>query len=443
MSALARWFVHAGHQVAGYDKTPSALTEELVSQGISVSFDSSVDTVPKEVIEQKDNVLVVITPAIPSDHPQWQYFIDNGYTIKKRSRVLGEITARGYAICVAGTHGKTTTTAMLAHIFYLNKLSIAAFVGGIMSNYDSNLLIKEAADEETIFICEADEYDRSFHQLHPSLAIITSADPDHLDVYGDNQAVIKSFHEFAARLPKGGHLILKNSLTDSFDNIDEFEIISYGNDSAQAKAANIRIENGYFIFDYINQQVTIPDIQLMVPGFHNIENAVAAISAALLAAIEPGQIKSALESFEGVKRRFQYILRNDDHIFIDDYAHHPKELDVFIDSVKSLFPNKKFTAVFQPHLYSRTRDFAESFAQSLSKVDRLVLLDIYPAREHPIDGVNSEALLAQVPLPDKQILSKEDLPEWIEKESPELLATIGAGDIDRLVEPIKKILLKQ
>ena len=443
MSALARWFVHAGHKVAGYDKTPSDLTKQLQAEGIDISFNEKVTAIPDFVMADQQKVLVVITPAIPKDHPQWQFFIEKGYDLQKRAQVLGEITSQGYAICVAGTHGKTTTTAMLSHIFYDNKPSVAAFVGGIMSNYDSNLLIKGKPGLKTIFICEADEYDRSFHQLHPDLAIITSADPDHLDVYGDNEAVKKSFQDFSERLPDNGNLILKSNLTEGFEIRTGIKMTSYGDGEAQARADNIRIENGCFVFDYKGPNATIANLQLLVPGFHNVENAVAAITAALACKVSPEAIKESLTTFEGVKRRFQYILRNDKFIFIDDYAHHPSELEVFIKSVKSLYPSKKFTAIFQPHLYSRTRDFSDSFAQSLSKVDRLVLLEIYPARELPIEGVTSAALLEQVPLKDKQLLSKEELQEWVRKESPELLATIGAGDIDRLVEPIKNSLLER
>jgi len=440
MSALARWFVHAGYKVAGYDKTPSNLTKQLQDEGIDISFDENVAAIPDFVVNDPHRVLVVITPAIPKDHPQWQYFIAKDYDLQKRAQVLGKITSQGYAICVAGTHGKTTTTAMLSHIFNESKTSVAAFVGGIMSNYDSNLIIKGEPGSETIFICEADEYDRSFHQLHPDLAIITSADPDHLDVYGDNETVKKSFQAFSERLPENGKLVLKNNLSAGFEIRKGIQMISYGDIEAQARAVNIRIEDGYFTFDYQGPNGTITNIHLLQPGFHNVENAVAAITTALLCEISPEAIKKALTTFKGVNRRFQYILRNDNHVFIDDYAHHPRELEVFIESVKSLYPSKKFTAIFQPHLYSRTRDFSDSFAQSLSKVDRLVLLEIYPARELPIEGVTAAALLAKVPLEDKQLLSKEALPGWVRKESPELLATIGAGDIDRLVEPIKNSL---
>lgn len=439
MSALARWFAHAGYQVSGYDKTPSELTQKLIAENIAINFNEAVEAIPDAVIQNKEKVLVIITPAIPKQHPQWQYFIEQGFDIRKRAQVLGEITSQGHAICVAGTHGKTTTTAMLAHIFYENKPSVATFVGGIMSNYNSNLLIKGEPNAETIFICEADEYDRSFHQLHPNLAIITSADPDHLDVYGDSEAVKKSFQDFAARLPQGGNLVLKNSLTDGFDFPSNIDLSTYGDLQAQARAENIRIEQGYFVFNY-KGKTDINNIKLLVPGFHNVENAVAAITAALLSDIKPEAIRQSLQSFSGVKRRFEYIVRNQKHIFIDDYAHHPRELEVFINSVKSLYPDKKFTAIFQPHLYSRTRDFADQFAQSLSKADRLVLLDIYPARELPIEGVNSADLLARVPMTDKHLISREELPDWIRIESPELMATIGAGDIDRMVEPIKKIL---
>ena len=441
MSALARWFVHAGYQVAGYDKTPSALTEKLETEGIAINFDESIQAIPEQVRNNKEKVLVIITPAIPPLHPQWQYFTAQGFEIRKRAQVLGEVTSQGYALCIAGTHGKTTTTAMLAHIFYQNKSSVAAFVGGIMANYNSNLLIKGKPGNDTIFICEADEYDRSFHQLHPNLAIITSADPDHLDVYGDGDTVKKSFQDFAARLPQGGQLVLKNNLLTGFEHKHEIEIVTYGDQQAQARAENIRIEEGYFVFDYKGKD-DIEAIKLMVPGFHNVENAVAAITAALQKGIDPEAIKQSLQAFKGVKRRFEYILRNEKHIFIDDYAHHPRELEVFINSVKALYPGKKFTAIFQPHLFSRTRDFANAFAESLSKADRLVLLEIYPARELPIEGVSSSDLLSRIEMTDKQLVSKEELTGWIKKESPELLATIGAGDIDRLVEPIKNILLQ-
>lgn len=430
MSGLARYFAHLGCAVYGYDKTSTPLTAALEHEGMGIVYEDNQQNVPADFQSPDEHTLVIYTPAIPKDAEILNFFVDKGFTLYKRSQVLGIISEGMYAIAVAGTHGKTTTSCMVAHVLKHSGKDCSAFLGGIASNYGTNVLY----GKNNIMVVEADEYDRSFLTLHPDIAIVTSMDADHLDIYGDHSHLTESFRLFAGQLKPGGHVIAKKGLDIHSD-------IAYSiKEQADAFAENIRIEKGEFYFNFKNAQVTINDIHLGILGIHNIENAVAAIQAALLVDVEPEKIKAALTAFKGVKRRFEYIVKNDSHIYIDDYAHHPEELRACISSVKRIYPDKKLTVIFQPHLFTRTRDFADGFAEVLSMADELILLDIYPARELPIEGVSSKMLLERVTSAGKKILSKAETLALIAEEKPELVLTVGAGDIDQLVAPLKQTL---
>ena len=429
MSALARYFVMRGCLVNGYDKTSTKLCAALEAEGISISYQDSAESIAPEFVAPSDSTLIVYTPAIPASSEILNHFKQAGFKLHKRSEVLGIISAGQFCIAVAGTHGKTTTSAMIAHILKATGFDCTAFLGGIASNYNSNFI----AGENNVVVVEADEYDRSFLTLHPDIAVITSMDADHLDIYGDAAQLHESFHLFASQLKPEGSLYVKAGLP--LIGADTYGI---GHKSG-VSATNIRVESGHFVFDYENGSRSIQGIRMLLPGRHNIENALAAVSVALKVGIKGAEIKKALELFTGVKRRFEYVVRNADHVYIDDYAHHPEELKACFAAVRELFPGRKLTVIFQPHLFTRTRDFAEAFAQVLSTVDDLVLLDIYPARELPIPGINAEYLLDMVTIQDKKILNKTQVLGYIEAKSPALLVTVGAGDIDTLVEPLKAI----
>jgi UDP-N-acetylmuramate--alanine ligase len=442
MSAIARYFNAIGKSVSGYDKTGSTLTDELIKEGISINFEDSMDVVPDKVLEGKEKALIVYTPAIPQENKQWNYFQERGFTIKKRSEILGEITRNSYTLAVAGTHGKTTTSALLAHIFKHSGKNSAAFLGGITVNYNSNLILPEDKNIlEAATIVEADEYDRSFLTLHPDVAIITSMDADHLDIYGEKRYLEDSFNLFAQQVHKNGKLIYKKGLPLVNQGNVSTETYSVS-EKAEHYADNIHLENHSFVFDYVGPKGAITNIAFKMPGRHNIENAVAASAAAISAGISLHDVKAALETFRGVKRRFEYVIDAPGLVFIDDYAHHPEELKACIGAVKELYPERKITGVFQPHLFSRTRDFAEAFAKSLDMLDECFLLDIYPAREKPIEGVSSAMLLDLMESKNKKLISKEGLMEAFRHKKPEVLLMLGAGDIDRMVEPIRKELLK-
>lgn len=430
MSGLARYFRHLGCVVCGYDKTSTELTSELHDEGIPVIFDDRKDWIPRIFQTPDESTLIIYTPAIPKDSEVLNFFKDKGFELFKRSQVLGIISKGMFTVAVAGTHGKTTTSTMIAHILKDSGKDCSAFLGGISSNYHSNVLY----GKNNIVVVEADEYDRSFLTLHPDIAIITSMDADHLDIYGDHAHLTESFKLFASQIKPGGKLIHKKGLP--------LEIgFTYAVDAdADASASNIRIENGDFYFDFKNSNTNITNIKQGIAGLHNIENAVAAIEASLLLNVSPAAIKSALGSFKGVKRRFEYIIKNDHQVFIDDYAHHPEELKACIRSVKKLYPDKKLTTIFQPHLYTRTRDFADGFAEALDLSDELLILDIYPARELPIAGVNAEMILARMKTANKRRCGKREAIEIVKNEKPELLLTVGAGDIDQLVQPLKQAL---
>lgn len=423
MSALERFFKSIGKNVAGYDKTQTELTAELIAEGIDIHFEDNIDLIPSVI--NKDNTLVIYTPAVPKDLTLLNYFLVNDFKVMKRSEVLGEITKHTYNIGVAGTHGKTTTSSILGHILKVADLECTAFLGGIAENYDSNII----SNGSKYTVAEADEFDRSFLRLSPKLAIITSDDADHLDIYGERDEVKKSFQEFGNIVEE--KLFVHKGLP--FDNA-----LTYGVDlDADYNAYNVRIIDGHYVFDVKTPNGILTDIGILLPGHHNMENAVAALAVADYMGVSHEKIKEALSTFIGVKRRFNRFEING-KIYIDDYAHHPTELNAAIRSVRELYPGKKVLGVFQPHLFTRTRDFVDEFAQSLSQLDSLILLDIYPARELPIEGVTSNWLLEKVDLNEKIVSSLEDCIENIKKQDFDVLLTVGAGNIDTIVKPIKK-----
>ncbi|MBC7418690.1 MAG: UDP-N-acetylmuramate--L-alanine ligase [Pedobacter sp.] len=430
MSALARYFVHLGCVVAGYDKTKTKLTEELELEGVYVDYADDKNLIHGIFSKPKEDTLVVYTPAIPKDSPILNHFKENGFELKKRSEVLGLISESMFCIAIAGTHGKTTTSAMVAHVLKYSGNDCTAFLGGIATNYNSNVLY----GKNNVMVVEADEFDRSFLTLHPNIAVITSMDADHLDIYGDKSHLDESFNLFASQIKADGTLFFRSGLALSNG-------ISYAaEEEAGIKAENIRVSGNKFVFDYRSSTDEIKDIHLMLPGKHNVENATAAIAIALKLGINKEKIGAAVANFKGVKRRFEYLVNNENHIYIDDYAHHPEELKACFAAVRQLYPNKKLTVIFQPHLFSRTRDFADDFAKVLSTVDELLLLEIYPAREKPIEGVDSVFLLDKISLENKEVCGKEYVLDYVKKVKPELVLTVGAGDIDMLREPLKELL---
>lgn len=442
MSALARWFRYNGFWVEGYDKTSTALTSALINEGIKVHFDDEIENIPEPVLRNIDKTLVIFTPAIPGDHKEYIFLKQEGFLIKKRSEVLGLITSQMKTIAIAGTHGKTTTSSMTAHILKYGGVDCAAFLGGIAKNFNSNLLINRELNSETIVVVEADEFDRSFLTLNPEIAVITSADADHLDIYQNKYAVEESFQDFAAKVSGNGTLIVKSDFSESlFQKVKgSVRKFTYALDEGDFYTRNIRIENARFYFDVCIEGHWIENVALLVPGFHNIENAIAAMAVGMKLGVKPSVVKEAIETYEGVKRRFDYILKTDQKIYVDDYAHHPAEVEAFLKSVKALYKSRKVTAVFQPHLYSRTRDFAREFAESLSLADEVILLDIYPAREKPIEGVSSDIIFKGITSAEKILCTKENLLEVLEQKKKEIqvLVSMGAGDIDQLVSSIKE-----
>lgn len=435
MSAIARYYNRKGYRVSGYDKTASPLTAELEAEGISVHYEDNTDFIPKDA----DKTLVIWTPAIPADMGELVYVREHGYRLLKRSKMLGEIAKGQRCMAVAGTHGKTTTSTLVGHIFTSSGEGCSAFLGGISKNYGSNLLVSD----NNVIVAEADEFDRSFLQLFPEIAAITSMDADHLDIYGDHSHVCASFREFASQV--SGSLVLKLGLpVTSEDTKAKIYTYSYDNKDADFHAEDISIDGcGYFHFRLVYPGGYIEDCSVGVPGWVNVENGVAASAIALLYGIKPDAVKEALRSYTGVKRRFDIHVNVPGCAYIDDYAHHPNELSAAIASIRNIFPGRKITAIFQPHLYTRTRDFAAEFAKALSEVDRLILLDIYPARELPIPGVSSEIIFKDVTCPDKVLINKEELMDVLEKEDIDVLVSFGAGNIDRFIEPISEMLRKR
>jgi UDP-N-acetylmuramate--alanine ligase len=479
MSAIARYFHSMGIGVMGYDKTETPLTKELVAEGIQIHYDDLGSRIENFGLK-KELCLVVLTPAIPKDHQEWKWLVENNFTIMKRSQVLGVITDVYQTIGVAGTHGKTTTSTLIAHILKQSTVDCAAFLGGISSNYETNLLLHKpeidsrqspngsaqpgAADStnpktttnkqqtlneeqkaengkpetaDKFMVVEADEFDRSFLTLHPSIAIITSTDADHLDIYGEHNELKKSFLAYASQCKEGGALIIKKGLDITADLKRPFFTYSV-TETADAYASNIQIAGDQYSFDLTVGERNIKNLVLGIPGLHNVENAVAASAACLLAGVSEDELKAGLASFNGVKRRFEYIIKRPDFVYIDDYAHHPEELRAIISSVKNMYPNKKIVAAFQPHLYSRTRDFVDGFAESLSLLDTVVLLDIYPARELPMEGVTSKIIFDKMTSANKILCNKAEAVELLKRQEPEVLLTLGAGDIDQLVGILKE-----
>lgn len=430
MSALARYFNAQGKRVAGYDRSETELTNQLQSEGIAIHYEDDPSTIPHSW--NTNNTLVVYTPAVPDTLAELDHFRNRGYMVQKRAEVLGRVTKACYTVAVAGTHGKTTTSVIIAHILNHAGLKCNAFLGGISTNYNTNVLIEDNAKAT---IVEADEYDRSFLQLHPDIAVVTSMEADHLDIYGSGDNLSESFQEFV-NLAARGTLFAHHSLKLTHRN----QMLFMGDDSP-FRAVNIRVNNGQFEFNAITPKGVIDSIKFPLPGRHNIANAMAGIAVAQELGIDNSSIKDALECFAGVKRRFEFQIRTENLVFIDDYAHHPSELEACINAVKELYPTKKITGIFQPHLYSRTRDFADGFAKSLSHLNEVILLDIYPAREEPIEGVSSTMLLNNITSEQKELVTKKKLVENISDRTLEVLLTLGAGDIDQLVQPIKEQLI--
>ena len=439
MSALARYFKLTGRKVAGYDRCLTRLTEELSGSGMDIHYEDDIRAVPDEFLTS-DETLVVITPAIPDTHSELEYFRSKNFNILKRAEVLGILTRGKKAICIAGTHGKTTVTTMIAWLMHQSDFGCSAFLGGISKNFNSNFIHSDTSD---YMVAEADEYDRSFLRLHPDIAVVTATDADHLDIYGTLEELRKSFEIFISQIQGKGKLVLKNGIELRPQNpgvgVYTYALEGY----ADYHAANIRLENGRYLFDVVTPVETIRDLSLSHPGLVNVENAIAAIAATTLAGLSGEKIKESLAGFAGVRRRFDVIYQTGKVVYIDDYAHHPKELEAIIGSVKKLYPGKKITGVFQPHLYSRTRDFADEFAGSLSKLDELILLDIYPARELPIKNVSSDMIFRNVMNGNKIQINKDALIETLKDREFEVLITMGAGDIDALCEPIKQLLIKK
>jgi len=435
MSALARYFKTKGFDVAGYDRTETKLTADLTAEGIEINYNEEVDFIPSSYQNAK-STLVIVTPAIPDNHPQLQYFKDKNFTIQKRAQVLGDITRASKGICVAGTHGKTTTSTITAHLLYQSQVTCSAFLGGIANNYNTNLLLSK---DSNFVVIEADEYDRSFHQLSPYMAVITSADADHLDIYDTPEAFRESFEHFTSLIRPGGALIMRNGINIKPKLQKGVKLFTYSmNDGGDFKAENIRVTKGEIHFDFVTPTDRIADVRLGVPVMINVENSVAAMALAWLNGVTAEELRVGISSFSGIYRRFNIVYKSDKVVYMDDYAHHPSELNASISSIKALYPDRKITGIFQPHLYSRTRDFAPEFAAALSQLDELILLDIYPARELPIEGVSSELILRDVKLEAKSLCSKENLLQLLKDRELDVLVTFGAGDIDKMVPLIKK-----
>ena len=434
MSALARYFKAKGVDISGYDKTSTPLTRELEAAGIAIHYEERVDLIPK------DTDAVVYTPAIPAQHTELVYYREHKYTVVKRSDVLQWITESSFNICVGGTHGKTTVTSMTAHLLRHSGYGCNAFLGGIAANYNTNFW----SSERNVVVVEADEYDRSFLKLVPDVAVITAMDPDHLDIYGTPEEVVNAFIQFSQKVKPGGCLVTKHGMARSNElKAAHHYTYSFENAEADVHAADIKVKEGSYWFDVVSKDWTIGNVVLHMGGLHNIENCIAAITVAKYLNIDDDKIKAAVADFKGVRRRFEYALKNDTHVLIDDYAHHPEELKALLSGVKSIFDKEKIVLVFQPHLFSRTKDLANEFAQSLDMADEVILLPIYPARELPMEGVTSELLLNKMSIAKKQVLGKDEMKQWVAENQPKLIVMAGAGDIDALVQPVKELLLNK
>ncbi len=427
MSSLARYFKTLGKQVSGYDKTPSMLTNELIESGISIHFEDKISLIPKDYYVE--NTLVIITPAVPITHSEWNYFLERDYQVKKRAEVLGIITQDTFCFAVAGTHGKTTTSSILGHVLHESGADVTAFVGGIVENYNSNLI----GNGKTVTVVEADEFDRSFLHLHPDIACVTSMDADHLDIYGTSEAIEASFVEFANKVEDKSKLFITKELP--------LEGVTCAvNEEAVYKAFNVRVGNGSYVFDVQTPTEIIKDLQFGLPGKHNLMNALMAIAMAKTYGTPTEAIAKAIASFQGIRRRFSYQIKTDNLVYIDDYAHHPTEINAVHQAVRELYPNQKVLTIFQPHLFSRTKDFADDFAKSLSAFDEVILLDIYPARELPMEGITSQWLMDKMTNDAKKLVTKEDLIPTILASDARIIVTVGAGDLGEMVPSIKKAL---
>ena len=440
MSALVRYFLSKGKKVGGYDRTPSELTEKLIKEGALIHYEDNICSIPAD-FKAKESTLIVYTPAIPASHTEFTWFRDNGFSIQKRSQVLGMLTRSGKGLCVAGTHGKTTTSTMAAHLLHQSHVECNAFLGGISKNYGTNLLL---SDKSEYVVIEADEFDRSFHWLTPFATVITATDADHLDIYGTKEAYLESFSHYTSLIQPGGALIMREGIELDPQLQEGVTLYTYSRQSGDFHAENVRIGNGEIFFDYISPLGNIKDIQLGVPVAINIENGIAAMALAQLSGVNNDEIKQAMATFRGVDRRFDFKIKNDKVVFLSDYAHHPEEIKQSILSMRALYNDKKLTAVFQPHLYTRTRDFYQEFADSLSLLDEVILTEIYPARELPIEGVSSQLIYDHLrPGIEKCICRKEDIIQVLKEKKIEVLITLGAGDIDNYVPQICDMLNKE
>ncbi len=437
MSAIARYFLHKGMVVAGYDKTPSNLTHDLEKEGMLVHYEEDVDAIPASC-KVVDSTLVVYTPAIPDDHKELVYFRENGFTIEKRAQVLGTLTRSHKGLCVAGTHGKTTTSTMCAHIMHQSHLDCNAFLGGISKNYGTNYILSANSD---FVVIEADEFDRSFHWLRPWMSVITSTDPDHLDIYGTKEAYLESFRHYTELIQPGGALIIHKDLEMKQHVQDGVKIYEYSLDAGDFHAENVKIENGNITFDFISPIENVVGVELGQPVPINIENGVAAMAMAQLNGCTADELRNGMKTYGGVDRRFDFKIKTDKLVFLSDYAHHPKEIYQSAKSIRELYKDRKITAIFQPHLYTRTRDFYKDFANSLSLLDEVILCDIYPAREQPIPGVTSQLIYDNLkPGVEKSMIHKEDVLKMVESRDFDVLVVLGAGDLDNYVPQIAKIL---
>lgn len=433
MSALARYFNTQGVKVSGYDKTPTPLTDDLVKEGIQIHFEDDLSQIDKEA------TVIVYTPAIPADHKELNFYRNNGYNVVKRSDVLQWVTENAFTIGIAGTHGKTTTTSMTAHILRHTEYGCNAFLGGIASNYGTNFW----SHEKNVVVVEADEYDRSFLKLAPNVAVVTAVDPDHLDIYGTAEEVLKAFGQYTDKIKPNGILIQKYGTVFPVNSHNK-EVFTYAYNEPKASfhTSNLKVVDGSYHFDIVHPKGIVKEVVLNMGGLHNVENATAAIAIALQLGIEEEKIKAAVASFQGVKRRFEFKIKTANKVLIDDYAHHPEELSALISGVRSLYPNEKMVLVFQPHLYSRTQDQAAGFIDVLSKADEVILLPIYPARELPIPGVSSDILLDKMTVAKKTVMSKEQLFDWAATTNDKLIVMAGAGDIDACITKVKEIFSK-
>lgn len=433
MSALARYFHAKGFKVAGYDRTSTVLTQELEKEGIAIHYIDDITLIPND-FRNPETCFVVITPAIPQGHKEWAYFQYHDFQIMKRAQVLGQITQLGRGLCIAGTHGKTTTSTMTAHLLNTSHVGCNAFLGGVSKNFDTNLLLSDNTD---LVVIEADEYDRSFHQLLPYMAVITAADADHLDIYGTKEAFRESFEHFTSLIREGGCLIMRKGIPVSPKLQQNVKLYTYsGADGGDFHADNIRIAQGEIIFDFVTPTTIIRDLKLGVPVLVNVENSIAAMAVAWLNGVTEHELRTGIASFQGIRRRFDFHVKKENMVYLDDYAHHPTELTQSINSIKALFPTKKVCGIFQPHLYTRTRDFYREFSEALSLLDELILLDIYPAREQPIEGVSSQLIFDNVTCNNKTLCTKEELMAELPKHQFDVLVTLGAGDIDKFIPEI-------